>query len=182
MLDNKRVYWFTGLSGAGKTTIAELVKEKLTQYDQRVAIVDGDVVRATLSKGLGFTREDILLNNQLIANHCRTLLGQYDVLLVPVIAPLEEGRNLASKILGQDVFRLVYFSANLKTVAERDVKNLYKKAFAGEIKNMIGVCESTPYQIPKHFDFEINSGEGHSPEVSARMLEVFINKDRIVKR
>ncbi len=177
MLTKKRVYWFTGLSGAGKTTIVEMLREKISALNINLQIVDSDVLRATFNKNLSFSREDILLNNKLIAEYYVGLLEKNDVLLVPVISPFDEGRQIARQIIGENIFRLVYFSANLQTVAKRDVKSLYKKAFAGEIKNMIGVCEKTPYQKPDFFDFEIDSGAGEPAEMSVQKLEKFILKD-----
>jgi adenylyl-sulfate kinase len=149
------VFWFTGLSGAGKTTIADAAAAVLEQNGIRVRILDGDVVRAQLHKHLGFSEADILENNRLIADLCVDALPNADVVLVPIISPLEAGRRNARINIG-DAFRLVYFNAGLDHVAAADVKGLYRRARDGEIDNMIGVAESNPYESPTDVDFEID--------------------------
>lgn len=157
--NSQKVFWFTGLSGAGKTTIAEGLVKLLDHENFKIEIIDGDVVRNSIHKNLGFSKKDILLNNQLIAELCKKKLEESDVdlILVPIISPFAEGRDNAKQIIGEDRFRLIYFSADLEIVSKRDVKGLYAKAAAGAIDNMIGVAENSPYIPPVNFDFEINS-------------------------
>ena len=149
------VFWFTGLSGAGKTTIAEKAAAELKQSDLKVAIIDGDDVRARLHRHLGFTRDDILENNRLISELCVEALPENDAVFAPVISPLEAGRIAARNRIASR-FRLIYFSAPLDFVSDADVKGLYQRARTGQINNMIGVAESNPYEFPNDADLEID--------------------------
>jgi len=167
----KKVFWFTGLSGSGKTSLAKNLKALLADTPLRVEIIDGDAVRDSYVKPLGFSKEDILLNNKLIAEMCKKMLETADLILVPVISPYEEGRELAKQIIGDNYFSLIYCSAPLEVVTERDIKGLYKKASEGHIKNMIGMSESNPYIIPKSADVEVNSGTEVLEESSKKLLE-----------
>lgn len=147
----KKVLWFTGLSGSGKTTIAE---ELQRQLDGNVEILDGDVVRDTLHKTLGFSREDIRENNRLIAELAAKSTAE--VVLVPIISPYREDRAMAKSIIGEG-FTEVYISTSLQECQQRDVKGLYHKAAHGEITNMIGVAESNPYEIPLQPDIVVST-------------------------
>jgi adenylyl-sulfate kinase len=149
------VLWFTGLSGAGKTTVSVRARERLERAGFRVAVLDGDDVRARLHRHLGFSRADILENNRLVAELCAEALPDNDVIFVPIISPLEAGRAAARRRLGA-AFRLVYFNAPLDFVASADVKGLYRRARDGEIDNLIGVAESNPYEPPADVDLEID--------------------------
>jgi len=155
-----QIFWFTGLSGSGKSTVANAVKAQLESKNFKIDIVDGDAIRASYTKPLGFTKDDILENNQMIAKVCLEKVGYFDAILVPVISPYEEGRSLAKTILEDVPLWTVYFCANLESVAHRDVKGLYAKASRGEIKNMIGFCESSPYEFPINHDLKIDSSIG----------------------
>ncbi len=149
------VLWFTGLSGAGKTTVSAKARERLEAEGLYVAVLDGDDVRARLHRHLGFSREDILENNRLIAGLCAEAMDENDVIFVPIISPLEEGRAAARRRLGS-AFRLVYFNAPLDFVAAADVKGLYRQARDGKIDNLIGVAKSNPYEPPADADLEID--------------------------
>lgn len=150
-----KVFWFTGLSGAGKTTIAQAAAAALRAEGYRVALLDGDNVRERLHRHLGFSNEDILENNRLIAGLCLDSLPDNDAIFVPVISPFEAGRREARERIG-DAFRLVHFSAPLGFVEKADVKGLYGRARSGELDNLIGVAEENPYQAPADADFEID--------------------------
>src|SRR3989338_445100 len=123
----KQVLWFTGLSGSGKSTIADKISEKLKNKGYSVKILDGDVVRNTLHRHLGFTKKDILLNNKLISGLALKYLKDYDIILIPIISPYRISRESARKLLG-GCFAEVYIKATLKECIRRDVKGLYKKA------------------------------------------------------
>lgn len=142
-----KVLWFTGLSGSGKTTIAEKLQEELKNSGRTVKILDGDVVRTTLHKHLGFSPEDIKENNHLIAELCLKYSGEYDYILVPIISPFIESRKKARDLLNKD-FIEVYIKCPLEKCMERDVKGHYKKVLSGEIKEFIGI--HTPYEIPEN--------------------------------
>jgi len=150
------VFWFTGLSGSGKTTVAKAVKPLLEKKGYSVLILDGDDVRSRLHIDLGFTPEDIRTNNSLILQLCETERENYNVLLIPIISPYASSRAEARDRL-IDGFYEIYFSADLNTVIERDVKGLYKKARNNEVPNLIGYSPSNIYEPPINPDFVVNS-------------------------
>ena len=136
--------WFTGLSGAGKSTLADLLGPVLRQRGQKVEVLDGDVVRTNLSKGLGFSKEDRDTNIRRIGFVCH-LLSRNDVVAISAaISPYREIRDENRQLIGD--FVEVYVKCPIPVLAERDVKGLYKKALAGEIKNFTGI--SDPYEEP----------------------------------
>lgn len=143
-----KVLWFTGLSGSGKSTISLIIKEKLEKKGQKIKILDGDTIRESLHKNLSFSRNDILLNNKLIAKIAKENLNTFDSILVPIISPFKEGRLNAKKIIGENNFLELFISTPIKECIKRDPKGLYKKAMNEEIKNFIGLCYNSPYEMP----------------------------------
>ena len=160
MVDNSKslgiILWFTGLSGAGKTTVAEAVLTYLQKKHICTHIIDGDMVRATYHRNLGFSETDIKFNNAFIVDLCVEERKNYDVVMVPIISPYQQSRNEARKKLSPKFYE-IYFSASLDCVRQRDVKGLYSKSKKGLIKNMIGISPANPYQPPKSPDFVINT-------------------------
>ena len=157
MLDSSRngtkkglIVWFTGLSGAGKSTLAEAVFSRLQSHGRAVEILDGDVVRAHLCKGLGFSREDRCENIRRIA-FVGNLLAQHGVVvLVPVIAPY---RSIRAEVRNSSHSYIeVFVNAPLEICEQRDPKGLYRRARAGEIANFTGIDD--PYEIPENPDLE----------------------------
>jgi 3'(2'), 5'-bisphosphate nucleotidase len=148
-----KVVWFTGLSGSGKTTLALGVEKQLSG---NVKVLDADEIRATLHTNLGFSREDIRLNNQLVAELAKKNAVDYDFVLVPIISPYSEDRAMVRNIVGADFLEL-FVDASLQEVQRRDVKGLYAKAASGEINNMIGVAQSNPYQPPSTPDIHVKT-------------------------
>jgi adenylyl-sulfate kinase len=136
--------WFTGLSGAGKTTLARLVETRLQARNHKVEVLDGDVVRTNLSKGLGFSKEDRDTNIRRIGFVCNLLTRNDVVAIAAAISPYRAVRDEVRRHIGS--FVEVYVKCPLDVLAERDVKGLYKKALAGEIKNFTGVDD--PYEAP----------------------------------
>ena len=139
--------WFTGLSGAGKTTISGLLETELRERGSKLEILDGDIVRENLSKGLGFSKEDRDINIRRIAFVADLLSRNGVPVITAAISPYAEIRDEAHELMG-DRFIEVYVKASVDTCAERDVKGLYAKAFSGEIKEFTGV--SDPYEIPEN--------------------------------
>mgnify|MGYP005849606279 CR=1 FL=1 len=138
--------WFTGLSGAGKSTLSQLLFERFRQAGARVELLDGDVVRTNLSKGLGFSKEDRDTNIRRIGFVCDLLSRNGVIAIAAAISPYREVRD---EIRGRIAnFFEVYVECPLETLAERDVKGLYKKALAGEIAHFTGI--SDPYEPPVH--------------------------------
>jgi adenylylsulfate kinase len=142
--------WFTGLSGAGKTTINQRLEEKLRWHGYRVEVLDGDVVRQNLTKGLGFSKEDRDENIRRIGFVAHLLTRNGVIVLVSAISPYREIRDEVKKRIGD--FVEVYVNAPLEVCERRDVKGLYKKARAGEIKHFTGIDD--PYEPPLNPDVE----------------------------
>jgi adenylylsulfate kinase len=145
--------WFTGLSGAGKSTLAELLYHELRKRDMRVELLDGDVVRTNLSKGLGFSKEDRDTNILRIGFVANLLSRNGVATIVSAISPYREARN-QSRAMIQD-FVEVYVHATVEECAKRDVKGLYAKALAGEIKGFTGVDD--PYEPPQSPEIYIDT-------------------------
>ncbi|HEY0066705.1 MAG TPA: adenylyl-sulfate kinase, partial [Flavisolibacter sp.] len=171
-----KTVWFTGLSGAGKTTIANELKSRLEAGGKRVKIFDGDEVRARAHKQLGFSREDIRQSNHLIAELCRKSKGEYDFILVPVISPYREDRKMAREIIGDDSFIELFIATPLSECIRRDVKGLYKKALNNEIDNMIGFSEKNPYELPESPNFSVDTTNSTLQEVAARIISFLENQ------
>ena len=163
--------WFTGLSGAGKTTIAELVRPELERRGRKVEWLDGDEVREHLSKGLGFSKEDRDTNIDRIGWVASRLTRHGAAVIVSAISPYAEARRNARAMVDEHgTFVEVFVDASVEECARRDVKGLYEKAFKGEIKEFTGV--SDPYEVPTDPEIRIES-EHEEPEESAqRILEL----------
>jgi adenylylsulfate kinase len=158
--------WFTGLSGSGKTTITTLLVKELRRRGSKLEVLDGDIVRENLSKGLGFSKEDRDTNIRRIA-FVADLLSRNDVpVITAAISPYREIRDEARKKMG-DRFIEIYTKAPLEVCEERDVKGLYAKARAGEIKEFTGI--SDPYEPPKNPELEIETDK-QSPDESAQQI------------
>jgi adenylylsulfate kinase len=160
--------WFTGLSGAGKTTIAEIVGPELERRGLAVEYLDGDVVRTHLSKGLGFSKEHRDTNIERIGWVASRLTRHGAAVLVSAISPYEETRRKARELVEEHgSFVEVFVAASVEECARRDVKGLYEKAFSGEIKEFTGV--SDPYEEPVNPELRIDTEE-HEPEESAQIV------------
>jgi adenylylsulfate kinase len=158
--------WFTGLSGAGKTTVSEIVEKELRRRRGRVEVLDGDIVRTNLSKGLGFSRAHRDTNILRIGFVAKLLTRNGVGVIVSAISPYKEARDMVRRDIGED-FIEVYVHCPIEVCAERDVKGLYKKAFAGEIPEFTGV--SDPYEPPAAPELVLNTDE-EEPEESARKV------------
>jgi adenylyl-sulfate kinase len=160
------VIWFTGLSGSGKTTIAELVGRELEAEGRLVEYLDGDVVRTHLSKGLGFSREDRDTNIERIGWVASRLARHGATVLVSAISPYADTRARARELVEEFApFVEVHVATAVDECARRDVKGLYAKAFAGELPEFTGV--SDPYETPAAPELRVET-EGRTPEECAR--------------
>ena len=157
--------WMTGLSGAGKTTIAELLAEKLIRRGEKVEILDGDVVRTNLSKGLGFSKEDRETNLMRIGFVCKLLSRNGAIAIAAAISPYDYIRKNLRK--EDENFVEIYVNAPIEKCIERDVKGLYKKALAGEIKQFTGIDD--PYEAPEDAEIEVHT-DRESPEESVDFI------------
>jgi adenylylsulfate kinase len=158
--------WFTGLSGAGKSTLAEVIEQRLKACGRNVEVLDGDVVRTHLSKGLGFSREDRDTNIMRIAFVCKLLTRNGTACIAAAISPYREARAWARREIGD--FVEVYVKCPVEVCRQRDVKGLYKQADAGIIKNFTSV--SDPYEEPEHPELVIETDKETVEECVARIF------------
>ena len=155
--------WFTGLSGSGKSTVTAILERELRGRGLRVEVLDGDVVRTHLTKGLGFNREDRDENIRRVGWVCALLSRNDVVAIAAVISPYRAVRDEVRGMIGR--FVEVYMEAPVEVLAERDPKGLYRRAMAGEIANFTGV--SDPYEPPLRPEVTCHSDGRETPEESA---------------
>ena len=164
--------WLTGLSGAGKTTISKMLEEKVKKYRNNVEILDGDIIRENLSKGLTFSKEDRDTNIRRIGFVAHLLTRNNVVVIIAAISPYKSVRDENKKLIKN--FVEVHVNASVEECARRDVKGLYKKAFAGEIKEFTGV--SDPYEAPENpevvCDTENETVEESANKIIVKLLEL----------
>ena len=172
------VVWFTGLSGAGKSTIAHSVEEQLFQTGCLSYVFDGDNVRHGLCSDLGFSAEDRTENIRRIAEMCRLFVDAGVVALTAFISPLHSDRAMVRKLMGDD-FIEVYCRCPVEVCEERDVKGLYKKARAGEIKDFTGI--SAPYEAPENPDMIIDTDEVSLEESVDKVMNLLLDR-KVIKQ
>jgi adenylylsulfate kinase len=158
--------WFTGLSGSGKSTLAEVIEQRLHARGRNVEVLDGDIVRTHLSKGLGFSREDRDTNIKRIAFVCSLLTRNGVVCISAAIAPYREAREWARKEIGN--FVEVYVKCPIDVCRQRDVKGLYKLVDEGKIKGFTGVDD--PYEEPEHPELVIETDKETVQESISRIF------------
>lgn len=158
--------WFTGLSGAGKSTLSEVIERRLRERGRNVEILDGDIVRTHLSKGLGFSREDRDTNIKRIAFVCSLLTRNGVACISAAISPYRDTRDWARREIGN--FVEVYVKCPIEVCRQRDVKGLYKLAYEGKIKEFTGV--SDPYEEPVHPELVVETDKETVEESVARIL------------
>ncbi len=138
--------WMSGLSGSGKSTIANILETELNSQNYHTYILDGDNTRLGLNKGLGFSEEDRLENIRRVAEVCKLMNDAGLIVICSFISPFQKNREQARSIIGEDKFIEVLVDADLETCETRDPKGLYKKARLGEIKDFTGI--SSPFESP----------------------------------
>lgn len=173
--NNHHVLWFTGLSGSGKSTLAHELAKILRKKKFIVDIVDGDQFRKRMHGNLGFSPQEIKLNNKTVIKYSLANLARNDFILVCVIAPFAKTRYLARKILGKSYIE-VFCKAPLKVCIERDTKGLYKKSLEGGIKNFIGIDKKVPYEEPKHPDIIINTHKLNIQQSVKKIIKFLVSK------
>jgi adenylylsulfate kinase len=172
MSDKGYCLWFTGLSGAGKTTITNVLVRELLARGSKLEVLDGDVVRENLSKGLGFSKEDRDTNIRRIAFVANLLSRNGVPVITAAISPYREIRDEARQMMG-DRFIEIYVEASVEVCESRDVKGLYAKARSGEIKEFTGV--SDPYEEPLNPEIVVAT-EHQSAEESAQQILSYLEE------
>jgi adenylyl-sulfate kinase len=174
------ILWFTGLSGAGKSTLAERLLAEFRERGYKVELLDGDEVRTHLSKGLGFSKEDRDTNIRRIGWVARVLARNGVIAITAAISPYREIRDeirAETEKEGRAAFVEVFAHAPLDALIARDVKGLYRKALAGEIKNFTGV--SDPYEAPETPEIIAHTSEESAEESAARILNYLAGRELI---
>lgn len=154
---NSFVVWFTGLSGSGKSTIANKVESELFKKGIKTFSLDGDNIRKGLNNNLGFNAEDRHENLRRIAEVAKLFVESGTVVIASFISPLKKDREMIRDIIGEENLTEIFVNTSLEECERRDVKGLYKKARAGEIKNFTGI--DAPYEYPQNPDLEIKTEE-----------------------
>ncbi len=168
------VIWFVGLSGSGKSTIANAVEKSLFEKGVHTYSLDGDNIRGGLNKDLAFSEEDRTENLRRIAEVARLFLDAGQVVLSAFITPMESDRELIRKIVGKDNFVEVFVNTSVEECERRDVKGLYKKARAGEIKNFTGI--TAPFEEPTSPEVVVKTEEETVERSAQKVLDHILSK------
>jgi bifunctional enzyme CysN/CysC len=163
-----RVVWLTGLSGSGKSTIANLVEKRLHVEGRHTYLLDGDNVRHGLNKDLGFTEEDRVENIRRVAEVAKLMVDAGLIVLVSFISPFRAERRMARDLMGEREFVEVFVDTPLEEAERRDVKGLYAKARSGELKNFTGI--SSPYEAPEHPEIRIDTTTTTAEQAAERIF------------
>ena len=166
--------WLTGLSGSGKTTIANFVSRQLHNGGVYTQVLDGDNIRLGINKNLTFSDQDRKENIRRIAEVAKLFVEAGVVTFCCFVSPTREMRKLAKNVIGENDFFEVFVSTNLETCETRDVKGLYKKARRGEIKDFTGV--SSPFESPENPDLVLNTEDKSINEIGNTLISVLNNK------
>ncbi|MDR5590588.1 adenylyl-sulfate kinase [Christiangramia sp. SM2212] len=173
------VVWFTGLSGSGKSTLANMVERELFESGIHTFSLDGDNVRGGLNNNLGFSREDRKENLRRIAEVAKLFVNSGSVVIASFISPLASDRTFVKEIIGKEDFIEIFINTPLEICEKRDVKGLYKKARAGEIKNFTGI--DAPYEAPGSPELEVKTNLEEAEASVKRIVEYLKSKLEITK-
>ena len=171
------VLWFTGLSGSGKSTLAHSLEEKLFQRGCRTFVLDGDNVRHGLNSNLDFSDASRTENIRRISEVSKLMLESGLIVMTAFISPFKKDRNEAKKLISNDDFIEIYCKASLEICEARDVKGLYKRARAGEIKNYTGI--DSPYEVPENPDLIIDT-DNETLDNSVSKILSFLEKNFLI--
>lgn len=165
--------WMSGLSGSGKSTIANMLEQSLNEMDFHTYILDGDNTRLGLNKNLGFSEEDRVENIRRVAEVCKLMNDAGIIVICSFISPFQKNRDQAKEIIGRDNFIELFIDTDLEVCEKRDPKGLYKKARAGEIKEFTGI--SSPFEIPNDCTIIKNNSE-EDLENNVRKLIIMVQE------
>jgi adenylyl-sulfate kinase len=173
-MNNPKVLWFTGLSGAGKSTIAKALSEALIESGHKVSILGGDALRQSISKDLGFSDEDRIEQMRRVIALAKSQLDVGAFVITALISPFKTMRDLARKTIGQYRFIEVYINTPLVVCEERDTKGLYKKARLGLIEQMTGI--DSVYEAPTNPEVTIDTSQETIDQSVLKILNFINNK------
>ena len=173
-ISQSMVIWLTGLSGAGKTTLATGLEKRLIESNTPVILLDGDVLREGLNSNLGFSEQDRLENIRRAAEVAKLFANKGFLTICSFITPLEQMRELAKKIIGTDHYLEVFVDCSIETCEKRDVKGLYRKARLNEVKNFTGI--SAGFEKPLNPALVINSEQQTIDESLDLILNFYLSK------
>jgi len=167
-----RVLWFTGLSGSGKSTIANLVDKRLHALGYHTFILDGDNVRHGLNKDLGFTDEDRVENIRRVAEVAKLMSDAGLIVLVSFISPFRAERRMARELFAPGEFVEVFVDTPLAVAEKRDVKGLYAKARAGQLRNFTGI--DSPYEVPEAAELSLDTVSDDAERSAQRVIDFLV--------
>lgn len=170
------VYWMYGLSGSGKSTIANAIERKLHEAGRMTTILDGDNLRTGVNNNLSFTDEDRLENVRRASEVAKLFASQGIITFVSVITPKKALREMAREIVGDD-FHEIYVHASFETCAQRDVKGLYAKAAAGEVKNFTG--KDSGFEVPDAPELKLDTEQSTLDECVDTLLNFIQNQQNL---
>ena len=164
------VLWFTGISGAGKSSIANALEKKLHQMGKHTYLLDGDNVRNGLSTDLGFTDKDRVENLRRVAEVSKLMVDAGLIVITAFISPFKSERQMARSLFAKDEFLEIFVDTPLEVAEQRDVKGLYKKARSGELKNFTGI--DSPYEQPESPEFSLFSHQFSLDDLVQQTIEL----------
>jgi bifunctional enzyme CysN/CysC len=163
------VLWFTGLSGSGKSTIANLVEKKLHRMNRHTFLLDGDNVRHGLNKDLGFTEADRIENIRRVGEVAKLMADAGLIVITAFISPFRVEREMVRSMLPDGEFIEVFIDTPLAEAEKRDVKGLYKKARAGQLKNFTGI--DSPYEAPENAEIRVDTSAMTAEQAAEMIVE-----------
>ena len=171
------VIWFTGLSGSGKSTIADALEQALYKYQKRTILLDGDNVRKGLNKDLGFTDKDRVENIRRIAEVSKLMLEAGLLTIVSFISPFREERKMARSLFEEDEFIEIYIDTPIEICEQRDPKGLYKMARAGKLKNFTGI--DSDYEVPQNPEITLHNVHAKIQDMADQIIQYLTEKQII---
>jgi bifunctional enzyme CysN/CysC len=171
------VLWFTGLSGSGKSTIADELEKKLHQLGKHSILLDGDNVRHGLNKDLGFTDQDRVENIRRIAEVSKLMVSSGLITIVSFISPFQSERVMARNLLDEGEFIEIYIDTPIEICEARDPKGLYKKARAGKLKNFTGI--DSEYEVPEKVEITLRNSKANIDDLVGEILEYLTKNEKI---
>ena len=172
------IIWLTGLSGAGKSTVADLLEQKLNKQDKHTFLLDGDNLRHTLNQDLGFSDDDRNENIRRIGHVGKLMVDAGLIVIASFISPFEKQRKLSRKLFEKDEYIEVFLNTPLDVCEKRDTKGLYKKARLGLLKDFTGI--DSAYEIPKNPEITLDGEKCTADELSDKIIN-YLSENKILK-